>query len=64
MPRAKWDHMKMYSVIIPSKEIIVQFNVVIQSILSQIKENIQMNYYLRDIRDSLLPKLMNGDIEV
>lgn len=64
MPRAKWDYMKMYPVIIPSKEIMVQFDIIIQSILSQIRENILMNYCLRDTRDVLLPKLMSGKLPV
>ena len=64
MPRAKWDHMKKYSVVIPSEEIIIQFNVIINSILSQIKENINMNCCLKEIQNNLLPKLMSGEIEV
>ena len=64
MPRAKWNHMKMYPVVLPSKEIVMLFNVIINSILSQIKRNIKMNHCLKEIQNKLLPKLMNGEIEL
>ncbi|EHQ36273.1 restriction endonuclease subunit S [Methanoplanus limicola] len=64
MPRAKWSHMKIYPVVIPSKKVIIQFNMVVHSILLQIKEDIQMNCHLKDIQKNILPKLMNGEIEV
>ena len=51
-------------IIIPSLEFCIKFNGLIQPIFSQIRSNRKENENLTSLRDTLLPKLMNGEIEV
>ena len=53
-----------YLMIIPYSSILREFNSTITPIRQIILENNQQNQILREIRDELLPKLMNGEIEV
>lgn len=52
------------SIIIPSIKAIQEFNSLIDSFHSRIFKNGQENENLTALRDSLLPKLMNGEIDV
>lgn len=49
---------------IPPTKAIEKFNSIIESFFSQIFENGQENERLAALRDTLLPKLMNGEIDV
>ena len=49
---------------IPSIEILKQFEVLVTSMHEKLESNIIENQVLSDIRDSILPKLMTGKIEV
>ena len=51
-------------IIIPSVQALKQFNSTIDSFYSQIFENGRENEQLASLRDTLLPKLMNGEIDV
>jgi len=51
-------------VITPPKDILQNFNNIISPIFEQIRTNIQENQTLITLRDSLLPKLMKGEIEI
>lgn len=53
-----------YSMIIPNSSILRRFDSIIAPIRKNILENIRQIKLLREIRDELLPKLMNGEIEV
>lgn len=53
-----------YLMIIPYSSILREFNSTITPIRQIILENNRQNQILREIRDELLPKLMNGEIEV
>jgi len=50
--------------IIPSKEVVFNFHKRVEPIYLQIKNNIQESQTLIALRDSLLPKLMKGEIEI
>ena len=50
--------------IIPTNEVLAKFNKVIESIISNIENNIINTNELIELRDSLLPKLMSGEIRV
>ncbi len=64
MPRADWNKMKEYSVLIPNDEILKSFNEIIVSITAKIKVLAMQNRRLAEARDRLLPKLMNGEIKI
>ncbi len=53
-----------YPVRIPSDEEISEFNALAIPILDQIHSNRSENKRLSEARDSLLPKLMSGEIDV
>ena len=50
--------------VIPSKEAINKFNKTIQPLFDLIISNQRENHHLSTFRDSLLPKLMSGEIDV
>ena len=64
MPRTNWADMAKYQIVLPSSEIIYQFEKLIKPLLSQMKKNIMENRLLLSIRDTLIPKLMSGEIRV
>lgn len=51
-------------IIIPKREKIIEFNKIVSSFFERIKSIEKENEYFTIIRDSLLPKLMSGEIEV
>lgn len=52
------------NIVIPEKCIEDQFNMLVAPIFSNIWSNLQENQRLATLRDTLLPKLMSGEIEV
>jgi type I restriction enzyme S subunit len=64
MPRADWKQMQAYSVQLPPHELLSIFEKLIGSIIDQLKTIILTNNKLRIARDLLLPRLINGEIEV
>lgn len=50
--------------IIPDKETITKFHSIVGSLFEKIRNNQRENNTLASIRDTLLPKLMSGEIEV
>lgn len=50
--------------VIPSKDTINRFNVIAQPLFDLIISNQRENQQLSELRDSLLPKLMSGEIDV
>lgn len=50
--------------IMPTRDILRQFFMIVQSILNQIELKQKMIFRLTEARDRLLPKLMSGEIEV
>lgn len=64
MPRADWNQMKKYPVLIPEEDVLQQFEKYIWTITRRIKVLALQNHALAEARDRLLPKLMNKEIEV
>lgn len=60
----KTDIVKMLQLAIPDGSIISSFDIVIKSIFENIKKNQQEIHHLTTLRDTLLPKLMSGEIDV
>jgi type I restriction enzyme S subunit len=63
-PKINQGNMNGLPVIIPRREILYAFQKIIQPIFFHILEVEQQSDNLTSIRDALLPKLMNGEIEV
>lgn len=64
MPRADWDQMRIYPVLIPDKSILELFNNNIWNITRKIKTLALQCRSLSEARDRLLLKLMSGELEV
>ncbi len=64
MPRANWDVLIKYPVVIPPLPLLYQFNEFVQNTLAQIHNLIFKNRNLRQTRDLLLPRLISGEIDV
>lgn len=64
MPRGDKQQIMTYPVTLPTDAELERFNSVAVPILTQIQNNRSENKRLSILRDTLLPKLMNGEIEV
>ena len=64
MPRGDKQQIMTYPVVIPTEDELRAFDEVAQPILRQIHINSDENTYLAALRDTLLPKLMSGEIDV
>lgn len=64
MPRADWNTMKMYPVLIPDSVLLRRFNKQISAIKDKCTVLALQNRQLTEARDRLLPKLMSGEMEV
>lgn len=65
MPYAVWDGgYGEYKVVIPSSEVMKSFNVLLNNFFSKMHKNADENSRLSLLRDTLLPRLMSGEIEV
>ncbi len=64
MPRGDKQQIMMYPVYIPSNEELTAFNSVAQPVIKQIQLNREENKSLIALRDTLLPKLVAGEIDV
>jgi len=65
MPYAVWDGgLQKLKVIVPNKEILVNFYKIISPLIEQIRDSLFEKNTLAVIRNSLLPKLMSGEIRV
>lgn len=64
MPRGDKQQIMTYAVSLPSSDDLRKFNIVAVPILSAIEQNRRENKSLTELRDTLLPKLMSGEIDV
>lgn len=64
MPYTRWKEFKSMEVMIPDEDIAIMFNERISHIIGELKINAKQIRSLTEARDRLLPKLMNGEIEV
>ena len=56
--------LKKYKMIIPKKEILILSTKIFSSIIEKVNNNFDENRKLAGIRDSILPKLMSGEIRI
>ena len=64
MPRTSWKTMGRYKVCLPSEQIACAFQSIAQPLLDRISTNIHESRTLAALRDTLLPKLISGEIHV
>lgn len=64
MPNISQETLRRIHVLVPDKEIILEFNKVLAPIFQSINKNIRESQTLTELRDWLLPMLMNGQVRV
>lgn len=64
MPRTNWNILSNYPILIPPNELILNFNKIVVPIISKIESNQTQIRTLEKMRDTLLPKLMGGEVRV
>jgi type I restriction enzyme S subunit len=64
MPRANWDVLKKYPVVIPKGEVADKFSALFADVIAQQQTLIFHIQNLRRTRDLLLPRLLSGQIDV
>lgn len=64
MPRANWDVLTRYPLLLPENPTLSRFNDIVQPMIELINSLIFRNRNLRQSRDLLLPKLISGEISV
>lgn len=64
MPRANWDVLIKYPIVVPPLPLLHCFNRFMQDVVEQIQNFVSRNKNLRQTRDLLLPKLISGEIDV
>jgi type I restriction enzyme S subunit len=64
-PYVNWnDSLSDYSVIVPEEKYILEFSRIIRPIIDKVFTLVKENYELSQLRDFLLPLLMNGQVVV
>ena len=64
MPRANWNILSNYKIVVPSYQILDEFNRIIYEIVHSLHNLLFRNNNLRKTRDMLLPKLISGELDV
>lgn len=64
MPRTSWSEMARYSIVLPEKSIVDAFSEMVGPIISRILTSIHESRALADLRDTLLPKVISGELRV
>ena len=64
MPRTSWNRMAHYEIALPPESIAKVFDELVVPTVHQIVANVHESRTLADLRDTLLPKLISGDIRV
>jgi type I restriction enzyme S subunit len=64
MPRTNWQDMARYEVALPPKPLVTAFTEQIRTLVERIIANVHECRTLAALRDTLLPKLLSGEIRV
>jgi len=62
--RVNIDHLKDYELALPDDDKLSQFNNISASIVPKLNSNFRQIRTLEKLRDTLLPKLMSGEVRV
>ncbi|GET22711.1 restriction endonuclease subunit S [Prolixibacter denitrificans] len=64
MPRTNWNTLAKFPIAIPPIDVVTKFNDVVNPSIEKIKYNQKQIRVLEKMRDTLLPKLMSGEVRV
>ena len=63
-PKISQTNLKSIQIVVPPEKLLHEFNSVITPLFSLIRQNSEESKRLAQLRDTLLPKLMSGEIDV
>lgn len=63
-PLITQGNMNKVSVLLPDVDTLNEFEMIAGTLMAQYEANITENNHLANIRDTLLPKLMSGELDV
>jgi len=64
MPRTNWRDMGLYEVVLPPDQLAAVFTELIRSSIERILANVHESHTLATLRDTLLPKLISGELRI
>ena len=64
MPRTNWKIVSSFQILKPNLELINEFDRIVRPFTEKITFNIEQIQNLGELRDTLLPKLMSGEVQV
>ena len=64
MPRTSWGDMARYSVVLPSEQVAAAFTSQMRAAVDRITASIHESHTLAALRDTVLPKLISGELRV
>ncbi len=64
MPRTNWGDISSFKIALPPKSIAASFTRIIHPMLDRIHANLHQSRTLATLRDTLLPKLLSGELSV
>jgi type I restriction enzyme, S subunit len=64
MPRTSWNEMKRYNLVVPPMEVMREFEIVARTAHDQLITLVHESRRLSALRDTLLPKLISGELRV
>ena len=64
MPRTNWTTMGGYRICLPPAQVVGAFQHAMQPVLGQIIANVHESHTLTALRDTLLPKLISGEVRL
>lgn len=64
MPRTNWTDISSFKITLPPKPIALAYTRAIEPMISRIRSNLAQSRTLASLRDTLLPKLLSGEIRV
>lgn len=64
MPRINWEDLAAYEVVIPPDEITETFSSTVEPIIGRILANVEKAQTLANLRDTLLPRLISGQLRL
>ena len=64
MPRTNWEILSKYEITKPSEKLISDFDGEVRPMIELMLKNVQQIQTLTKLRDTLLPKLMSGEVRI
>lgn len=64
MPRTNWTTMSQYKFVLPSSKCASAFQTIVQPLVDSICINIHVSRILAQVRDTLRPKLISGEVHI